>query len=243
MKFTRDSALWWLLIISGVVGFLGGHYELLTRAFPSIGLVWQARIELLSGLLALIGTYLRMSPLRLSRNSELAGEGADPTQTLSITGKQILSVLLPLVLAAGVASGCAASLKQKTVAVRQAAETALELSHDAERRLCSPTSDQTQGIAHCDGAEAKALGLTDARHLEAARLYEQAFDAQIKAAAASKLWRAGDPAPHDVESYRQVLNQLMAAIAAIIPKTSDVVTKLQQAIDEAAQIAKLAGAK
>lgn len=86
-KLTRDSALWWLLLVCSVATFLTGHFELLTNAFPSLSPVWQSRIELVGGLGALVATYLRMSPLALSPTNEVGHQGADASKTLTITGK------------------------------------------------------------------------------------------------------------------------------------------------------------
>lgn len=85
MKFTRDGAVWSVLFLGGLAGFLAGHFELLTKAFPTLGTVWQARIELLSALSGFAGAYLRMSPASLSWGNRMASSDAD--QTLSITGQ------------------------------------------------------------------------------------------------------------------------------------------------------------
>ena len=79
--------LWWLLLGCSIATFLSGHFELLTKAFPMLSLVWQSRIELVGGLGALVATYLRMSPLALSPANELGHQGADSTKTLTIIGK------------------------------------------------------------------------------------------------------------------------------------------------------------
>lgn len=88
MKFTRDGAIWWLLVVVAAAGFLSTHYELVTAAFPRVTMVWQARLELLSALGIFVSGYLRMSPLALSSTSVLAGQGADPSKTLTVTGKE-----------------------------------------------------------------------------------------------------------------------------------------------------------
>lgn len=157
--------------------------------------------------------------------------------------KKSVGVGLVLLACALVASACSLSLKQQAVGVLQVSETALEVSHDAERRLCAPLADQTKGIGHCDGAQAIALGLTDDIHAKTAAFYSRAFDLQIKAAAAAKLWRAGDPVPSDVLSYRIALTDILNALKAIIPAEQTVMTKLQVAIDAAADLLKLAGVK
>lgn len=88
MKLTRDSALWWLVLVVTAATYLSTHFALLSKAFPAVSVVWESRLELLAALGGLTATYLRMSPLKLSTDSELRYQGADPNQTLSITGKQ-----------------------------------------------------------------------------------------------------------------------------------------------------------
>lgn len=155
--------------------------------------------------------------------------------------KRLIYLLPLLFVLAG--PGCSLSLKQKSVAGLQATESALELSHDAERRLCAPNADQAKGIGHCDGPLAAQIGLTDAVHLKAAALYSKAFDLQAKAARAAKAWRAGDPVPNDVASYQAALHDILSVLAGIVPKQHDAFTKLQEAIAQAADLAKLAGVK
>lgn len=88
MKLTRDSALWWLVLVVTAATYLSTHFELLSKAFPAVSIAWESRLELVAALGGLIAGYLRMSPLKLSTDSELRWQGADPNQTLSITGKQ-----------------------------------------------------------------------------------------------------------------------------------------------------------
>lgn len=88
MKFTRDGAIWWLLILVAAAGFLSTHFELVTAAFPMVSRVWQSRLELVFVGGGFLANYLRMSPLALSPSSELAGQGADPSKTLTVTGKE-----------------------------------------------------------------------------------------------------------------------------------------------------------
>lgn len=86
MSLTRDSAMLWLPIVGGVLGFFGGHFDLLQKAFPGVGLEWSARLEIASGLVAVLGAYARKSPLPLSKESELRGM-KNPDQTLTVLGK------------------------------------------------------------------------------------------------------------------------------------------------------------
>lgn len=149
-------------------------------------------------------------------------------------------VLLACALAAGAMTGCA-SLPQKQRAVMSlaASEAALAASHDAERLLCSPTANQTTAITHCEGAQASAIGLTDERHRQLARLFATAFDAEVKAATALKLWRAGDPAPSSVADYQRDVQGILSAVLVLAPRTERVVSKAQEAVDQVAAVAAL----
>jgi hypothetical protein len=149
-------------------------------------------------------------------------------------------LLVALVLAVSCAS---LPLKQKAVVSLAASETALEAAHDTERALCAPTADQTKAITHCDGAQAATLQLTDARHVAIAAVFSKAFDTEIKAAEALKVWRAGEPAPVGVAAYQKDLADLLALVAQTIPKSKDVVSKIQLALDQAAATALLLGVK
>jgi hypothetical protein len=152
----------------------------------------------------------------------------------------LVGLLVAFVLAAACAS---LPLKQKAVVSLAASEAALEAGHDAERALCSPTSDQTKAITHCDGPQAATLQLTDARHAEIAKVFSKAFDTEVRAAEALKVWRAGEPAPAGVAAYQKDLTDLLALVAQTIPRSKDVVSKIQQALDEAAKTALLLGVK
>lgn len=88
MTFTRDSAIWWLVLLVTASTYLSTHFELLSKAFPAVSVVWESRLELAATLGGVVAGYLRMSPLKLSTDSELRWQGSDPNQTLSITGKQ-----------------------------------------------------------------------------------------------------------------------------------------------------------
>ena len=87
MKLTRDSWLFTVTFIGSVALFLGGHFELLTRAFPALGMIWQARIELVAALAGVLSAYLRMSPLALSQASPLAGTSTSARTTLTVLGR------------------------------------------------------------------------------------------------------------------------------------------------------------
>ncbi len=153
-------------------------------------------------------------------------------------------VVLALTLTVAVIGCGQISLKQKAVISLAASETALEAAHDAERLLCSPTSNQAAAITHCDSAQAAAVGLTDARHVTIAKAFSQAFIAQNKAAIALQVWRAGEPAPSSVDEYRTDIQQVLAVVSAAFPKSHNVVVKVSDAVNEAASVAAfIAGVK
>lgn len=84
MKLTRDGSIWLVMFLGGGAGFLAGHFDLLSRAFPGLGASWQARIELLAALAGFAGAYLRMSPAPLSQGHPLATH--DASQALTTLG-------------------------------------------------------------------------------------------------------------------------------------------------------------
>lgn len=86
----RDSAVWWSLLCVATAGFLAAHFDAVAAAFPGVSHVWQARLELASVVGIFVAGYARMSPLMLSPDSELAGLDADPSKTLTVTGKDPL---------------------------------------------------------------------------------------------------------------------------------------------------------
>jgi len=154
--------------------------------------------------------------------------------------RRILFVVALLTLVTACASLPA---KQNATISLQASEVALESAHDAERLLCSPTADPSAAITHCDGSGAAALGLTDAKHQQLARLFSTAFGAEIAAANALTIWRAGDPPPSTVAEYQRDLDDILAAVKLTFPSTQVAVTKTQTAVDEAAKIAVILGVK
>lgn len=139
-------------------------------------------------------------------------------------------------------SACASlPLKERATVSLNASEIALEGSHNAERRFCSPNADQTQTITHCDGLAASAIGLTDAKHQALARIYSRAFAAQIVAAQALLAWRAGDPAPVSLTQYQAVILEIIAEVTKIWPSAHDVVSKAQLAKTDAEQTVRMMG--
>lgn len=86
MTLTRDSMLWTMTLVAALAVFLSGHFSLLTDAFPGLGAVWQARIELVAALTGFVAGYLKMSPLALAPQNPMAGT-ADPSNTLTTLGQ------------------------------------------------------------------------------------------------------------------------------------------------------------
>ena len=148
------------------------------------------------------------------------------------------SVLLLLLLA-----GCASlPLKQQAVVSLQASETALEAAHDLERGFCFVTP-ATEAGGHCTNPLAATLHLTDATHQRLADLFSRAFALEIKAAIALKAWRAGEPAPTDVAGYQKDISDILAVVKTLAPGAAPIVAKAQAAVDEAAKVATLLGAR
>lgn len=76
----RDSMVWTITLVSSVLVYLSGHFDLLQNAIPGLAPVWVDRITLLSAVLGFVAGYLKMSPLPLSPNSSVA---QDPDHSFS----------------------------------------------------------------------------------------------------------------------------------------------------------------
>jgi hypothetical protein len=133
MKLTRDSALWWVLLVSGIVGVLTGHNNVLHAAFPTMGPQWDARLELFAFALSVVGAFLRMSPLALSQDHPLASAVPDANRTLSINGKP--AILLALALGAA-SSACAGTARHVAVVADASIAQAVFALDDAEYAAC-----------------------------------------------------------------------------------------------------------
>ena len=88
MTLSRDGAVWWVGMISAALVFAGDQFGLIQAAFPDLSMLWLSRIKLGVAGMGMVSAYLRMSPLHLSRGSDLAGQKADPDKTLTITGQE-----------------------------------------------------------------------------------------------------------------------------------------------------------
>ncbi len=148
-----------------------------------------------------------------------------------------------LFLSVAVTVACASlPLKENAVKGLQASELALESAQTIERGLCfiAPT---TESGGHCSNAMAATVGLTDARHQALASAFSAAFGVEIKAATALKAWKAGDPAPSDVATYRADAQGILLLVQTLAPGSADLVSKAQLAVNEATAVATALGVK
>ncbi len=68
---TRDSFMWIVGIVSSICVYLLAHYDKLQAAFPGLHPEWQARIEILAALLAILAAKMSWSPLPRSADTPL----------------------------------------------------------------------------------------------------------------------------------------------------------------------------
>lgn len=81
---TRNSPLWWIGIFGSILTAAAqNQFDLVHRAFPSLGQEWDARLMLATTIIGVLSGLARMSPLALSEDSRLAGT-ADPSRTLPL---------------------------------------------------------------------------------------------------------------------------------------------------------------
>lgn len=217
--WTRDDLKWPLAIVGAIiVGLAAAFVDEQTAAYYGFPAVWLPRLRGAALVVGIVAATMKTSGL--------------PPKALAWL---LLGVL-------GSAVGCASlPVKQRAVNSLQASELALEAAWDAERAICSPAATPTTPLTQCDGAVAAAVGLTFAQHQAIDRQFSTAFGGIDTAQTALKAWRAGDPVPTTLLNYQTALHDVLTAVAAILPKTAAPVTKVQQAIDEAAQIAALIG--
>jgi hypothetical protein len=209
MTFTRDSAWWWLLLIAGGATFLGGHYDLITKAFPGVSSAWQARLELIGGVATFIAGYLRMSPLALSQSSELASAPADSTRTLSITGKA--SIVL---LAVGLTtfSACAPKEYHAAVVADSAYAQAVFALQDAEI------------------ASHRAQLISDAKHQDYKKIVAKLLRAGDAVTIALQHWQPGTPVPQVVASAWKDASVLLADVKGVLPGSDPFIQKIQDVL-------------
>lgn len=157
MKFTRDGAIWWVGLIAGALGVIGGSFKLLHEAFPALDPAWDARLTLASAIVGFLSGYLRMSPLALSADHPIATNEA--SQKLSITGKPLVGIVLAVALAGAscvrpnpqLPAGADVILRAKTavVAIGTMQHAAIELNkiQVCDPKPCHPLlSDSNTGV-------------------------------------------------------------------------------------------------
>ena len=163
----------------------------------------------------------------------------DAAQPVKETIRKLPVVLLACMLGT-VLFGCSISLKQKAVVGLQSAEVALEAAQGLERGYCFNQPSIESG-PHCTNPQAATLKLTDATHQNMAQFFSHAYAVQLQAVPVLQAWKAGDPAPSGVATYQADLTQLMTLAKNLDPAASDLVAKIQAALDAAAQIALAVG--
>lgn len=123
MKLTRDGAVWLILLLGGISGFLLEHYTLLQQAFPGISIAWHARIELFSMIAGVIGGYFRLSPLPLSHDHPLATNESDVALSPLNSKKPLAVFLLAAAIGAAAVLPACALHKQPPAGTYSAAGT------------------------------------------------------------------------------------------------------------------------
>lgn len=213
MRLTRDSALWWLLLVAGAATFLTGHFDVLTKAF-GISETWQARIELIGGFATFVAGYLRLSPLPLSRDSELRGQGADPNQSLSMTGSKLPEKAAMVLMAIVVSSSMACAPKQYRLAVvaNNAYAQAIFAVQDAE-------------IASHD-----AKLIPDDKHQDYKRIIAKLLRAGDAVTIALQHWQPGVPMPQVVAGAFKDAADLFADVSALFPASDPFVGKIREVL-------------
>ena len=78
--------------------------------------------------------------------------------------------------------------------------------------------------------------LTDQAHVSIQQAFVKIFDVQGKAAVAVDAWRAGDPAPTDLQTYVTDIRDALAVAKQLVPQAAPLLDKIQAALDSAAQL-------
>lgn len=115
----------------------------------------------------------------------------------------------------GLAACASVPVKEKATLTLQASEVALANAQDAERSLCDASATAAVAVTHCTNPAAAAVGLTDAKHQEAARAFAKAFTAQAQSATALLAWRAGEPAPMTLTEYASDARDVLAVVRTL----------------------------
>ncbi len=128
------------------------------------------------------------------------------------------NVWLSLVLALTVSACASVPAKQKAVTSLASVQTSLEVTQDAERRVCNQASfdaDALKPITECTGPLSVALGLTTAKHQAFAAGMAKAYGLQVRAAIALRAWSPGTPAPVELSSLQTAAQSLVDFLRAL----------------------------
>ncbi len=123
-----------------------------------------------------------------------------------------LSLILSLTFCASVPA------KQKAVTALSSVQTSLEVTQDAERRICNQASfdaDSLKPILACEGPLSVTLGLTTAKHQTFAAGMAKAYNLQKRAAIALQAWAPGAPAPAELSSLQTEAQSLVSFLKAL----------------------------
>lgn len=126
-------------------------------------------------------------------------------------------------------AGCRSlPIKQKASATHQTVHAALVAVDDLERQLCQPAPAQPN---RCTSPAAASIGLTDALHQDLSRKLVLAYRADAKLSTTLITWRAGDPAPSDLNAVLQDARDTLAAVKPLTGSGASLVDKVQLWLD------------
>lgn len=129
-----------------------------------------------------------------------------------------------LALALVLLSACAHfGIKQKATVTLQGVHAVLSEAQDFER------------LAYASGSIAN---LTAERHAQFSLFFAGAFDAEIKAAEALKVWRAGDPPPSNLDELMMNVREALTVAQTLTAggATDGVLSRLHQAITKTQEV-------
>ena len=211
MKFTRDGSIWMVLLVGGLAGFLAGHFDMLTKAFPGLGAVWQARLELIFAIAGFVGGYLRMSPAPLSGEHPLATNEAGVALS-PLNSSKVIAILIACLL------GGAAALSTPACGPKA--------YHNA---VVADTS-LSQALFALDDAEAaafKANLITPAKHQEYSKTILALLKAGDDLTVALRAWDPSQPAPANIGAALNQVQQLLGDLNLNVPHASQLIFAAQ----------------
>lgn len=227
---TRDSYAWPLLLAAGVLTYLGAHFDILTASFPSLDAAWEARIELLSGLVAAVSGVAWKSPLRLSDRGKRhyaikhAARDLDAARAAAPTRKILAALACCTV---GVAAACATGLKPRVVAAYQATEIGLGAVQDTERALyAAGTVPQLTKEVH---------------EQRISPAFVVAFDAQIKFGNALLAWEPGAALPSGYAEWVTSVQNAVAVLGELMPRNKGVLDAVMSWVTNVADTIRILG--